>query len=207
MGNGSNCGSLLSLPDHRKIYSLVFYDEFSVSERPTVFYAWAIKNTRPEIPSNEKNRQRCNGLLAVDAVTGEEYLRLADRARAEEVAEYLTELTKDCQQQGYQKLTVILDNCKTHKKKMRTLLSEALKTEASESTIAVEFLDLPSDSPDFNLAEYVIHQIRLRILHHQPIGSALAQIRTRLEQHSQRQRLMSSAQIQNTLQHIWRLAS
>jgi len=22
MGNGSNCGSLLSLPDHRKIYSL-----------------------------------------------------------------------------------------------------------------------------------------------------------------------------------------
>jgi len=25
MGNGSNCGSLLSLPDHRKIYSLLLF--------------------------------------------------------------------------------------------------------------------------------------------------------------------------------------
>jgi hypothetical protein len=32
----------------------VFYDEFAVYDRPSLYYAWAERNSKPEIPSNEK---------------------------------------------------------------------------------------------------------------------------------------------------------
>lgn len=35
--------------------SVVFYDEFSISERPTSYYGWAQKNSRPKAVTNEKN--------------------------------------------------------------------------------------------------------------------------------------------------------
>jgi len=35
--------------------SIVFFDEFSVSERPTCFYGWVQKNTRPKVVSDQKN--------------------------------------------------------------------------------------------------------------------------------------------------------
>ncbi len=54
----------------------MFFDEFAVYDRPSIFYAWAQKNTRPQVPSNERGRrQKLNGMMSVDTVTGEEYLR------------------------------------------------------------------------------------------------------------------------------------
>jgi len=178
-----------------------------VSERPTIFYAWALRNTRPEIASNERNRRRCNGLLAVDAVTGEEYLRLKDKAKALDVSEYLTELVLDSLKRGFCQLCIILDNCSTHKKKMRELLANALKEAGVEQKIEVEFIDLPAYSPNFNLVEYIIHQIRLQVLHHQPLGLTLEEIKAKLEQRFQRGQLQTVQQIQNTLRHIWSLVT
>lgn len=34
--------------------AIVFLDEFSVCEKPTAYYGWAIKNTRPTVSTNEK---------------------------------------------------------------------------------------------------------------------------------------------------------
>ena len=34
--------------------AIVFADEFSVQEKPTSYYGWALKNTRPVVPTNEK---------------------------------------------------------------------------------------------------------------------------------------------------------
>lgn len=104
-------------------------------------------------------------------------------------------------------MSIILDNCKTHKKKMRELLAHALKEAGVEQKIAVEFVDLPAYSPDFNLVEYVIHQIRLQILHHQPVGMTLEQVKARLEKHLHRGQMQTKQQIQNTLQHILSLAA
>ncbi len=185
----------------------IFYDEFSVSERPTIFYAWAPKNTLPKIASNERHRKRCNGLLPVDAFTGEEYLKLRDRAKAEDVSDYLTSLVLKCVKEDYSKLYIILDNCKTHKKKMRELLSKALEKAGVVQKIAVEFVDLPAYSPDFKLVEYIIHQIRLQILHHQPIGMTLEQVKARLEQHLQKGQMQTKQQIQNILKHILSLGA
>ena len=51
---------------------ILFFDEFSVYNRPSTYYGWVEKNTRPQVPSNEsKKREKLNGLLAVDAVSGE----------------------------------------------------------------------------------------------------------------------------------------
>ena len=52
----------------------MFFDEFAVYDRPSTYYAWAEKNSRPQVPSDErKRRNKLNGMLAVDVVTGEEY--------------------------------------------------------------------------------------------------------------------------------------
>ena len=42
---------ILTQPEDEK---LVFFDEFSVTERPACFYAWAPLNTRPQVKSDEK---------------------------------------------------------------------------------------------------------------------------------------------------------
>jgi hypothetical protein len=102
-------------PDER----IVFFDEFAVSERPNWFYGWAERNPRPEVPSDERKRQKWNGLLCVDAHSGEEYLRLSSEAKTENVSEYLAQLCLDCVELGYQRLCVILDHHSTHKGKMR----------------------------------------------------------------------------------------
>lgn len=36
--------------------AVVAYDEFSVSEKPTAYYGWAQKNTRPKVKTNEKKQ-------------------------------------------------------------------------------------------------------------------------------------------------------
>jgi hypothetical protein len=87
-----------------------------------LFYAWAEKNSRPQVPSNERRRNKVNGLFAVDVETGEEYLKLKERAKTEDISSYFADLCRDSVQQGVRKLSVILDNNTTHKKKMRNLL-------------------------------------------------------------------------------------
>ena len=36
--------------------AVLMFDEFSISERPTAYYGWAEKNTRPVVVTNEKKR-------------------------------------------------------------------------------------------------------------------------------------------------------
>ena len=63
------------LENIEKKEKVVFFDEFSFCNRPTIFYAWAAVNTRPGVPSDEKRaRKRINGFMSVDAVTGQEYV-------------------------------------------------------------------------------------------------------------------------------------
>jgi hypothetical protein len=41
----------------------VFFDEFAVYDRPSLFYGWAERNTRPEVKSDERTRNKLNGFL------------------------------------------------------------------------------------------------------------------------------------------------
>ena len=68
--------------------------------------------------------------------------------------------------------------------------------------LTVEFIHTPAYSPDFNLAEYKIHLLRLEKLHHLPSNVTIAEIKRKLEDVKI---LMNSEQILNTLNHIFSL--
>lgn len=77
-----------------------------MSDRPSLFYGWAEVNTRPEVPSNEKReRNRVNGFLSIDAITGKEYLLLSPNAKTEDVASYFGLLFDDLHSEGYEDIT------------------------------------------------------------------------------------------------------
>jgi len=77
---------------------------------------------------------------------------------------------------GYAHLIVFLDNNSTHKEKMIKMLNKLLSIFGIADQIKIEFIYTPSYSPKLNLAEYLIHQLRLRLLHHMPIGSTIDSI-------------------------------
>ena len=112
-----------------------------------VFYGWAQRNTRPLVPSDERQRHKLNGLLCVDALTGEEFLRLFERAKTEDVSLYLAALCLDCIELGYDKLCIILDNNTTHKQKMQTQLAEQIKQMLSR--IEQQAGSAPADKQNF----------------------------------------------------------
>jgi transposase len=71
--------------------------------------------------------------------------------------------------------------------------------------IQVEYLYLPSYSPKLPLVEYVIHLLRLRFLHHLPIGTTLAEIEQQLNQFLDDHQFLSAEQVQKTLNFIFSL--
>jgi len=141
-------------------------------------------------------------MLAVDAVSGEVYLQLQPKSKAEDVAAYLVSLCQDSLKDNYTKLEIILDNNPTHKQKMKGLFHDYLESRGIADKIQVEFLHTPSYSPDFNLAEYEIHLLRLEKLHHLPSSTTIEQIQSSLENVKH---LMNSVQILRTVEHIFRL--
>jgi DDE superfamily endonuclease len=185
---------------------ILFFDEFAVYNRPSTYYGWAEKNTRPQVASDEsKKREKLNGLLAVDAVSGAEFLRLVPIAKTEDVALYFGELCKECIQARIKHLTIILDNNSTHKDKLRRYLWAELFTSGIDEQITVEFVYTPPYSPNFNLVEYLIHLLRLRLLHHLPSGTSIEQVEMKLKTFFETQQLQTPIQISNTIQHIYNL--
>lgn len=184
----------------------VFFDEFSVTNRPTTFYGWARVNTKFKVPSNEKKkRERLNGLLSVDAQSGQEYIKLTPKAKTEDLVDYFYSLALDTHQEGYHQLTVVLDNNSTHKDKMRYNLWLQVRATPDLQDFRLKFINTPSYSPDFNLAEYIIHQLRLKLLHHLPANITLADIETKIVAFFKGKQLQTSQQITNTINHILKL--
>ena len=77
-----------------------------------------------------------------------------------------------------------------------------------KSKIKVEFLHTPPYSPksksriNFNLAEYIIHLLRLKFLHHLPLNTTIDQIEQKLSDYFLSHQLQTSKQIKNTIRHI-----
>jgi len=139
-------------------------------------------------------------MLSVNAKTGEIYLQLQPKSKTEDVAKYLKDLCEDACKDNIKKLIITLDNNSTHKEKMKKLLAESLKTSGIGEKLAVEIIHTPAYSPDFNLAEYEIHLLRLEKLHHLPSNVTIAEIEKKLEDVKI---LLNSEQILNTLNHIF----
>lgn len=186
----------------------IFFDEFAVYDRPSLFYGWAQVNSRPQVLSDERRkRNKVNGFLSVDAVSGKEYFVLSDRSKTEDVASYLALLCDDMAREGCQKINIILDRNPTHKDKMRNQLKQLFDRLGLTGKIEVEFIHTPAYSPDFNLAEYLIHQLRLKVLHHLPADTTIGDIQTRIENYFSTHQLQTPEQIKKTIQHIYKLGT
>jgi transposase len=185
----------------------VFFDAVAIYDRPSLFYGWAERNSRPEVPSDERTRHKLNGLMCVDALSGEEFFRLSPRAKTEDISMYFAELCLDCVELGISQLCIVLDNNPTHKQKMRTQLSVHLQQMGLAHEITALFLYVPSYSPKLNLVEYVIHLLRLSFLHHLQIGTTLTEIEQHLEQFFESHQFLWPAQVQKTLNFIFSLVT
>ena len=119
----------------------------------------------------------------------------------------MAELCLDSVELGYTKLCIILDNNPTHKRKMQAQLMVHLQEMGLAKAIAVEFLYTPSYSPKLNLVEYVIHLLRLRFLHHLPVGTTLNQIAQQLDMFLVSNQFLSAEQVQKTLNFIFSLVA
>ena len=142
-------------------------------------------------------------MLSVDAVTGEIYLQLETHSKTENVSQDLRDLCEDTFKDNIEKLVIVLDNNSTHKEKMKKQLREPLQTVGIVDKIVIEFIHAPAYSPDFNLAEYEIHLLRLEKLHHLPSNITISEIEEKLERVKI---LMNPEQIFRTLEHIFALA-
>lgn len=141
-------------------------------------------------------------MLSVDAISGQEYLQLKSKAKSEDIASYFCMLCDDLLNQGYRKVIIILDNNSTHKNKMKSQLDVLMSALEINSKIQVEFIHTPPYSPDFNLAEYIIHLLRLRFLHHLPLNITIEQIEQKLGDYFLSHQLQTPKQIENTIRHI-----
>ena len=118
---------------------IVFFDEFAVYERPSIFYGWAEKNTGPEVFSNEKGRRnKLNGMISVDVNTCLEYLKLKEKSKTEDVSDYFLQCYQDCLREGFEKLSIILDRDSTDKKKMKSQLKFHLINAQISDKILIE---------------------------------------------------------------------
>lgn len=108
---------------------------------------------------------------------------------------------------GRHSLYIILDNNPTHKQKMQAQLMTHLFQMGLADAITVECLYIPSSKPKLNLVEYVIHLLRLRFLHHLPLGTTLVQIKQQLAQFLASNQFLSTEQVQKTLNFIFSLVA
>ena len=147
-----------------------------------------VKNTRPKVPSNERVRERLNGLLTIDLLTVKEYLKLTKESKTTDIATYLCELTSDLiiQNPNLEVIHLFLDNNPTHKKKMESVLNEQLHKLYIQNNLpkpppAVELNYFAPYTPKDNPVEYGIRLIRQLALHHLPLNITLDQIKNLLE--------------------------
>ncbi|MDO9048969.1 MAG: hypothetical protein Q7U66_14710 [Methylobacter sp.] len=92
-------------------------DEFALQSTPYTHYAWAEKNTKPKIWSDECHRQKLNGFLTVDVQRGSTRVDFKKQSSTETVVGVVVLTVLVYLQQGFRHLTFLLDNAKIHGKK------------------------------------------------------------------------------------------
>ena len=99
--------------------ALIALDEFALQNTPYTNYAWAEKNTKPRVWSDERHRKKLNAVLTVDVQRGDTRIDFNKQCNSEEVAATVVLTVLVFLKQGLNKLTFLLDNARTHGNKMK----------------------------------------------------------------------------------------
>jgi transposase len=134
---------------------VVFQDEASVQFSPTIIRTWSLKGLQPEVfTSSSRLRQHLFG--AVDPKVGRVHVAFSDTLKTEQFQHFLEGLLYRYKESG--KIIMILDNARIHH-----ALSLQPFLKANEDKL--EFLYLPSYSPDLNPMEWFWKFLRKRVTH------------------------------------------
>lgn len=157
------------------------------------------------MPSDEKNRKKTNGFLAVDLGSGKTSADFQPQAKAENAVYVLALIVLRYAQLGCRRIVFILDNCRIHGDAMKAGLAELLAEIALARGIAVDFLHTPVYSPNFNPAEYLIHLVRKNSLYHLPYTLTVQERAERIRYHLAQAPPQTPKQMSNILRHIYGL--
>ena len=89
-----------------------------------------------------------------------------------------------------------------HKDKMRYERWLRMHEQHDLDGFRVRFLDTPRYSPELKLAEYSIHQVRLRLFHHWPSRPKMDELCETIQSSLKEKQLQTKEQIRATINHI-----
>jgi hypothetical protein len=93
---------------------LIAFDEFALQAVPYPHYAWAEKNTKPRIESDEQHREKLNGFLAVDVSRGDTHVEFNKHSTTAEAVFVIVFILLSYLQKGVTTITFLLDNASIH---------------------------------------------------------------------------------------------
>jgi hypothetical protein len=144
-----------------------------------------------------------NGLLTVDIGCATISITATKVATSDSVAKHMINTLRKSLARGITNLTIVLDNNTNHRQKMKAKVYRWLKKQPTQ--LELTFLHTSPYSPKINLAEYLIHLLRLKVLTRLPVGLSIQQVTYRIHRYLKKHQyqLMSPTQIFNTLRHIY----
>lgn len=187
--------------------ALIALDEFALQSVPYTHYAWAKKNTKPRIPSDERHRQKLNGFLTVDVQRGTTRVDFNEQSSTDEIVMMVVLSVLLYLQKGFSRLTFLLDNARIHGKQMETRVHELLAEIARQVALpkfSLSFWHTPSYSPQLNPAEYLIHEVRRNGLYHVPCTLTVYEKAERIQNQLARGSPMTDEQMRKLIDFIAR---
>lgn len=184
---------------------MIALDEFALQSLPYTHYAWAKKNTKPRIPSDERHRQKLNGFLTVDVQRGTTRVDFNGQSTTEEAVMIVVLTVLVYLQKGFSTLTFLLDNARTHGKLMETRAHELLNEIAQQLGLpefSLCFWHTPRYSPQLNPAEYLIHEVRRNGLYNVPCTLSVQEKAERIQNQLARGSPMTDLQMRNLIDFI-----
>lgn len=186
---------------------MIALDEFALQSVPYPHYAWAMKNTKPKIPSDERHRQKLNGFLTVDVQRGTTHVDFNEHSTTEEAIMVVALTVLIYLQKGINQLTFLLDNARIHGKRMERGVHELLAEIAEQIALPVfslSFWHTPIYSPKLNPAEYLIHEVRRNGLYNVPCTLTMGEKAERIKGQLARGSPMTEQQMQGLIGFIAR---
>lgn len=186
---------------------MIALDEFALQSVPYTYYAWAKKNTKPTILSDERHRQKLNGFLTVDVQRGTTRVDFNGQSTTEEAVMVVVLTVLLYLQKGFNQLTFLLDNARIHGKRMETGVYELLTEIAQHVALpefSLSFWHTPSYSPQLNPAEYLIHEVRRKGLYNVPCTLTVHEKAERIQNQLARGSPMTDLQMRRLLDFIAR---
>jgi hypothetical protein len=142
---------------------LIALDEFALQSTPYTHYAWAERNTKPRIASDERHRKKLNGFLTVDVQRGTTRVDFYEQSTTDIAVMVVVLTVLVYLQKGLNQITLLLDNARIQGNRMESDVRELLDEIGRHVALpkwSLDFWHTPSYSPRLNPAEYLIHEVR-----------------------------------------------